>query len=167
MNLKTIAPTTVLLAVVLGFRVQQNKSVQQNRDDKVKTEPVSAATIARLPPGKTYEIDLTNKGTIYKFNDEGTDFRRVTIRTAAGSRNFAEMLKRSGTSLKGGLVVGAPSDMRSHMAIPRGGSTHYDCGAVACKCNGLLDCVDLILDGKCDGDFWCNPETGNCFCTPR
>ena len=54
-----------------------------------ETEIVSAATISALPPGRTFEIDLTHKdflgkGTVYKFGDAGTDFSRVTIRMAAG-----------------------------------------------------------------------------------
>jgi hypothetical protein len=79
-----------------------------------ETETVSAATIYSLPPGKTFEIDLTHKdllgrGTVYKFDDAGSDFSRIIIRTVAGAKTFADLLKGTDTSFRGGLVLGTPA----------------------------------------------------------
>lgn len=155
--MKTIVIATSLL-MFFGFSVPQNKHVV------TKTRAVPAATIAKLSPGKTYEIDLTHSGTIYKFDTEGTDFSRVTIRTEAGIRSFGDLLKTSNTSLKGGLLVGTPADMRTHLPASKRVKSNYDCG-VFCECNGIIDCGKLILSGHCGGDFWCSEDTGNCFCT--
>jgi len=155
--MKTIAITTSLL-VVLGFGVRQNKR------GVPKTRTVSAATIARLSPGKTYEIDLTHSGTIYLFDDEGTDFSRVTIRTAAGIQTFGDLLRTSNTSLKGGLLVGTPADMRTHLPASKPVKTNYKCSALFCTCNGIVDCTKLIFSGHCGG-VWCGKGTGTCICT--
>src|SRR6266571_960071 len=98
--MKKTAIAISLLAILLGLTAAQNKC------GGTKTKTVSAATIAELPPGKTLEIDLTRKGTVYKFNDPGTDFSRVTIRTTAGVNTFSDLLKRSETSVRRGLVLG-------------------------------------------------------------
>jgi hypothetical protein len=62
-----------------------------------------------------FEIDLTDKGTVYRFNDAGTDFTRITIRTAAGAKTFGDLLKETNTSFGCGLVLGTPDDMRNHL----------------------------------------------------
>lgn len=130
-----------------------------------KTATVSAATIAQLPPGKKFEIDLTRKGTVHEF-DAGTDFSRVTIRTSEGVKTFADLLKAANTSVRGGLVLGRPEDMRGHLPTSPGGTTNYDCG-VMCKCTGEADCISLLLSGKCFDDYWCSKDTDNCFCTAK
>jgi len=157
--MKIIAIASSLLTVVLGLSVLQSCG-------GTKTETVSAAAIAKLPPGKTFEIDLTKKGTVYKFDDAGTDFSRVTVRTAAGVKSFADLLKESNTSPRGGLRLGTPNDMRDHLPLSGGGTIKYDCG-VFCKCDGTTDCMDLILSGKCGDDMWCSSETSSCFCTAK
>lgn len=156
--MKRIAIATSLLAVVVGLSVSQCGGT--------RTKTVSAATIAKLPPGKTFEIDLTHKGPVYKFDAAGTDFRRVTIRTAAGIKTFADLLKGSSTSLRGGLVLGTPADMRNHLPTSTGGTTRFDCGVI-CKCNDTNDCLDLIVSGKCGDEFWCSEDTDSCFCVAK
>ena len=164
--MKTLAIATSVLVGVLGLSVPQNKT------GVTKTKAVPAASVAKLPPGKTYEIDLTRSGTIYKFDAGNTDFSRVTIRTATGVRNYADLLKMSGMSFRGSLLVGTPADMGnylSHLPHPKGGTgtPNYDCGAIACKCNGIVDCLKLIFSGSCFDPLSCNPETGNCFCQAK
>jgi hypothetical protein len=159
-TMKTIAIATLVLAAVWAF------SVSLNGCGTTKTKTVSAATIAQLPPGKPFEIDLTRSGTVYNFNDAGTDFSRVTVRTSAGVKTFARLLKASNTSVRAGLVLGRPDDMRDHLPPLGGGTTNYDCG-VFCKCTGQADCISLILSGKCGDDYWCSSSTDNCFCTAK
>lgn len=158
--MKIIAIATLLLAVVFGLGVVRNKW------RGTRTRTISAATIAKLPPGETYEVDLTRNGTLYKFKDEGTNFSRVTIRTAAGVKSFDDLLKLS-HSPRGRLLLGTTADIRSqNIAMSTGGTTKFDCGGV-CKCNGIRDCVDMFSSGSCSTESWCNLDTGNCFCVAR
>jgi hypothetical protein len=159
--MKTKAAAAPVLAVVLLL------SVSLVGCAGTKTETVSAATIAALPPGETFEIDLTRQGTIYKFDDPGTDFGRVTLRTAEGVKTFGDLLRESKTSLQGGLVLGTLDDMRDNLPTSTGGTTNFDCG-VFCKCDGTADCVDMILQGKCSDEIWCSSVTpGRCFCVAK
>jgi hypothetical protein len=172
--MKRMASAISLLSVVLGLGVSLTSCGEE-------TETVSAATISALPFGKTFEIDLTHKdflgkGTVYKFGDAGTDFSRVTIRTAAGVKAFADLLKGTDTSLRGGLVLGTPDDMRYHLPTPTDGgtttggwTTRHDCGSDVCKCNDKTDCLGMILKGKCasPGEFWCSTDTSACYCVAK
>lgn len=161
--MKRLAMAISFLAVGFGLTIALNGCGGSN------TETVSAASVSELPPGKTFDVDLTKKDylgrrTVYKFGDPGTDFSRVTIRTAGGVKTFGELLKLSNTG-QGKLVLGTPEDMRDHLPTSGGGATHYDCGVV-CKCDGTTDCMDLILAGKCGGEFWCS-DTGACYCVAK
>jgi hypothetical protein len=138
----------------------------QNGCGGIRTKTVSGATIRQLPPDKNVEIDLTKKGTIYEFHDAGADFSRVSIRTSAGVKSFADLLKASNTSVRAGVVLGRPDDMRGHLPPLSGGTSQYDCGFM-CKCSGQADCISLILSGKCSDDYWCSNATDNCFCTAK
>lgn len=159
--MKTIAIGISLLAAILGFSFSQSKC------SGTKTKTVSAASITKLSPGKTLEIDLRRKGTVYKFNDSDTDFSRVTLRTADGVKSFSELLKTSNTSVKGGLVLGALDDMRNHLPSTTS-TTNFDCGVI-CKCTGALDCLSMIGQGKCGGAAWCNtdPDISSCYCVAK
>jgi hypothetical protein len=150
--------TSAFLAVVVALSVSLNGCA-------TKTRTVSATTIGQLPPGKTFEVDLTRGGTVYRFDDPRTDFSRVSVRTSKGVKTLAELLKASNTSVRTGLVLGRPEDMRDHLP-PTGGTSAYDCG-VFCKCTGQADCISLILSGKCSDDYWCSKDTDNCFCTAK
>ncbi|HEU0018506.1 MAG TPA: hypothetical protein VFQ31_09160 [Methyloceanibacter sp.] len=161
--MKRLAMAISFLAVGFGLTIALNGCGGSN------TETVSAASVSELPPGKTFDVDLTKKDylgrrTVYKFGDPGTDFSRVTIRTAGGVKTFGELLKLSNTG-QGKLVLGTPEDMRDHLPTSGGGAAHYDCGVV-CKCDGTTDCMDLILAGKCGGEFWCS-DTGACYCVAK
>ncbi|MHB8912454.1 MAG: hypothetical protein ACYC42_07365 [Lysobacter sp.] len=155
------------IAIVVSLLAALGASALLTHCGGLQTRAVSAANIAELPAGKTLEVDLTRKGTVYEFNDPGTDFSRVSVRTTAGVKPFAEQLKESNTSLRGGLVLGRPGDMRLHLPPLVGDTTtSYDCG-VFCKCDDTTDCVDLILSGKCGDDMWCSSTTSACFCTAK
>jgi len=155
--MKTKALATLLLAVVVVF------SAWLSSCGRTRTETVSAATLSQLPASKTLEIDLTKPGTVYTFEEPRTNFSRVTLRTAAGVKPFADLLQASHTSLRGGLVLGTPRDMRNHLPTAPGGTTTFDCG-VFCQCNGGSACLDLIVSGKCGSAFWCSQDTNSCFC---
>lgn len=130
----------------------------------VKTKTVTADSVAQLPSGKSFVADLTQKGTIYKFGDAGTDFSRVTIRTVSGEKTLADLLKASNTNFKGRLVLGTIDDMRNHLPSSSGVTTAYDCGVI-CQCTGGADCMDMIAEGKCMHEFWCTDN--HCYCVAR
>lgn len=157
--MKTLANAALLLVIVLGLSVSLINCGGTN------PMAVTAETIAKLPPGESLEIDLTNRGTVYRL-DETVDFSRVTVRTSAGVKTFAELLKGANTNARGGLVLGTPDDMRDHLPTGTGGTVNFDCG-VFCKCDGTTDCMDLILAGKCGDDMWCSSTTSSCFCTAK
>jgi hypothetical protein len=158
-----LAMAITFLAVGFGLIISLNGCGGSN------TETVTAASVSELPSGKTLEIDLAKKDylgrrTVYKFDDPGTDFSRVTIRTPAGVKTFGDLLRQANTG-PGKLVLGTPEDMRDHLPTSGGGATHFDCGVI-CKCDGTTDCVDMILAGKCSSEFWCS-DTGACYCVPK
>lgn len=157
--MKTVAIATTLLAIFLALAPSECGGT--------KTKTVSAATIAKLPPGQTFEANLTRKGTVYHFKDANTDFSRVTIRTASGVEKFSELLKASNMRPRGGLLLGTPANMRTRLVGSTGGTTHYTCG-IFCNCDGADDCTRLLLDDKCDVKyFWCDDKTGHCICIPK
>jgi hypothetical protein len=127
----------------------------------------TVVTVPELPPGKTFEANLTQNNlsgrrTVYVFAPN-TNFSRVTIRTVTGVKNFGYLLRRSKTSVKRGVVLGTPTDMRDY--LPTSGiSTNYDCGSVTCQCEGEADCISLILSGKCGDEYWCSKATDYCYC---
>jgi hypothetical protein len=118
-----------------------------------RTETVSAATINQLPPGKSLEIDLTRKGTVYKFDDD-VDLSRVSIRSAAGARSFADLLNDPASRPRA-LILGTTGDIRDLLPVNTGGTTvHFDCGSVTCKCDGPADCIDMHASGRCGVESW-------------
>ena len=101
-----LAMAITFLAVGFGLIISLNGCGGSN------TETVTAASVSELPSGKTLEIDLAKKDylgrrTVYKFDDPGTDFSRVTIRTPAGLKTFGDLLKQANTG-PGKLVLGTP-----------------------------------------------------------
>jgi len=156
--MKTFVIATVLLVLVVAVSGQANK-----RAVKIKT--VSARSISHLGAGKTYQVDLTRKGTVYRFDAEHSNLSRVSIRTAAGAKTFAELLKMSNTPLKGFVLVGRLTDMRSHLPVSRGGGEHFDCGVV-CRCDGAADCMDMVINGHCSDEIWCTETFCYCVAMP-
>ncbi len=155
--MKTLVIATVLLVLVAAVSGQRRKPTSQ-----IKT--VSAASISRLGAGKTYQVDLTRKGTVYRFDAEHADLNRVSIRTAGGAKTFGELLKMSNTTLKGSVLVGRLADMRSHLPVSRAGGEHFDCGVV-CRCDGTADCIDMIVNGSCSDEIWCTENF--CYCVAK
>ena len=162
--MKKIAIAITLLVIAFSFTLAQKTTTAAKR------KTVSAATIAKLPAGKTYDVDLTRKGTIYNFTGDGTDFGRVTVRTAAGVKTMAELLKQSNTSLKGQLALGTPADLRGqklNTSRTGGGTANFTCSGLFCGCSGDADCNDMFSGGACGSIAWCNLDTGRCYCVAR
>jgi hypothetical protein len=160
--MKKIVIATTVLVIAFSF------TLAQKTNPAAKRKTVSAATVSKLPAGKTYEVDLTRKGTIYDFNSEGTDFNRVTVRTAAGVKTLAELLKQSDSHGKGQLVVGSPADMRGlklSAARMGGGTINFTCSGLFCGCTGEVDCNNMFSGGACGSIAWCYND--RCYCVAR
>jgi hypothetical protein len=158
--MKKIAIAMTLLVITFSFTLAQKTTTAAKR------KTVSADAIAKLPAGKTYELDLTRKGTIYNFNGDATDFSRVTVKTAAGVKTMAELLKQSAAKGKGQLVVGMPSDMRGLKLSPAtGGTVNFTCSGLFCGCTGDIDCNNMFSGGACGSIAWCYND--RCYCVAR
>jgi hypothetical protein len=159
---KKIAIAITLLVIAFSFTLAQKTTTAAKR------KTVSAASIAKLPAGKTYEVDLTRKGTIYNFNGDATDFSRVTVRTTAGVKTMAELLKQSEANVKGQVMVGTPSDMRGQKLSPTrigGGTVNFNCSGIICGCTGDVDCNNMFSGGACGNIAWC--YNNRCYCVAR
>jgi len=158
---KTVIAIT-FLAIAFSF------SLAQKTATTARSKAVSAATIANLPRGKTYSVDLTRKGTIYNFTGDGTDFSRVAVRTSAGVKTMGELLKQSNTEIKGRLAVGMPTDLRGQKLPTTGGTTvNFQCSGLFCGCSGDVDCNNMFSGSACGSIAWCNLDTGRCYCVAR
>jgi|SRR5688572_20090996 len=172
MKPKVLAISVLLVVFGLnacGGTATPTRAYPPTNTTKAERQSVPASTITDLPVGKTFDVDLTRNGTVYVL-DADTDFSRVTIQTGDGVKNFAEVLQAAEVDFRGDIVVGTPNDMRDYLPTEFGApGGDYDCGSVSCKCNGLINCLDMITDDKCqpEGGFSCNPDTGNCFCSPK
>ena len=145
-------------------------SLGQKTQTTTKRKTVTAANIASLPSGKSYEIDLRNKGTVYEFKDSATDFSRVSVRTATGVKTMAELVEQSKTDTKGGLTIGMPADLRGlKMSTSRigGGGLNFNCSGLFCECTGDTDCNNMFSGSACSSFAWCNLNTGKCYCVAR
>lgn len=159
--MRKLVIAVTLLAAGFSFSIAQKTQVTAKR------KTVSAATIANLPAGKSYEVDLRRKGTLYNFNGNGTDFSRVAVRTATGVKTLAELFKLSNTDTKGQLTIGAPEDLRGFRIKMGGGGINFTCQGLFCGCSGDKDCNDMFSGAACGPIAWCNEDTGRCFCVAR
>lgn len=159
--MKKFVIATTLLIIAFSFG-----SAQKNQT-AAKRKTVSAATISRLPAGRTYEVDLRNKGTLYNFEGNATDFSRVTVRTAAGVKTLAELFNQSKTDTKGPLTIGTPGDLRTLKLKTASAALNYSCEGIFCGCSGDKDCNDMFSGAACGPIAWCNENTGKCYCIAR
>jgi hypothetical protein len=159
---KTVIATT-LVVIAFGFSLAQKKPTHA----RIRTKAVPAATIANLPAGKTYVVDLRHKETIYTSDGDGTDFSRVTVRTAGSDTTMAELLKNSETKVSGQLAIGRPPDLRRQKLPTVGGSMNFKCGESFCFCIGDEDCNKMFSGSACTGVAWCDARTGYCYCQRR
>jgi hypothetical protein len=133
---------------------------------------LALTSCAKPQPGQTLEIDLTRSGTVYLLEDS-VDSSRISVRSAAGVKSLADLLRMSNTSLRGGLVLGTSNDMRDRSTTSTGRTHSYDCGPAVCKCGksdpgpyGLGDCIAMIEERCIRGDIWWCSEF-HCFCIPK
>jgi hypothetical protein len=140
---------------------------------------VNAQTIKSLPGGKSYVVDLTQRGVKHEFDPQAgqIDFKRVVVRTTQGEVAIGSFLEK--TFLKGELAsFKYTSQSFAIIAMPAGtprirssATAKFTCGPGGCHCVPGFDCLDLILvDGLCVGNLTCSTLSDGstmCFCARR
>jgi hypothetical protein len=170
--MKTIAMIAVTCLTIGALGCQKSSQAK-----KVK---VDAQTIAALPSGSMYTVDLSHDGTIYDFDPAAgpIDFKRVVVRTRAGEKPIEQWMGKasSRTALSGwdtnGLRVGSTDDFRKEgeppITPPPGGPTAFECDRDYCICRSGADCEDLIHTNLCQGSFFaCSRVLVKCMCSRR
>jgi hypothetical protein len=150
--MKRISLVFVLLLLAFNSNSAQ-KTIKQVR--------VTGQTIADLPEGGAYIIDLTHKGLVYII-DADVDHSRLRVRTSKGAAPMSQMLARSGRS--GKSIMGHANDIRFQeleMKAARRGWT-YLCSETTCYCRTLDDCESLAGSDKCKGSWTC--DKNGCTC---
>jgi hypothetical protein len=136
---------------------------------------VNAQTIAALPSGKNYVVDLTQRGVAYEFSSQTgqIDFSRVRVRTAQGEVAIGSFLettflkdKLAGfkyTTRAFSLATRPPGTLQN----PPTGTSNFDCNPDLCSCTGKRDCELMIaFSFLCGGKIFCTTDgqPGDYFC---
>lgn len=155
--MKKFLLTLTLASLAFGSVVAQKKP-------SLKQVNVSAQTINSQSAGKPYTLNLTRAGTIYNLA-AGVDYNRINMHTARGDMTLAELVRKSGETLSGRLIVGMTSDLRA-MKIGRkqSGRLNYKCDELTCVCYGDADCDNLFSSSNCGPHAVCSVPKGVCAC---
>jgi len=160
--MKKIILVLTFLSLAAGFiAAQKTESVKKT---PIKQVPVTARTVATRPAGKSYLLDLTRKGTIYTFGAD-VDYSRVAVHTAKGQMTMADLLAKTGRTVRGKVRIGMTSDIRTQkfgLARIGGGPLNFNCEGILCSCSGDEDCNDMFTKEAC-GDIAACDERG-CWC---
>jgi hypothetical protein len=154
-----VAALAALAQTVVGFSPMLQTFPESHSIRRIQ---VTARTIAALFPGRSYVVDLTQRGVVYEFSPQAgrIDFDRVKVRTARGEVTIAFFMET--TILKDKLA--------GTVQNPPTGTTNFQCAKDICNCAGTRDCSDLIFNSSlCGGHIFCatNPVTGEKDCTCR
>jgi hypothetical protein len=171
MKSKTIAFSVLISVFALtacgGLTTQSPTSTT-----KPRSESVSASTINNLPVDKTFDIDITRRGTVYVI-DPNVDFSHVIIQTNAGIKNFGDVSRESDMRPRGKLVVGTFADVSDYVFADVDKTTaesgNHLCG-VFCRCTGVRDCLDMVfVKQECDTnrEFFCSEDGSGCTCLAK
>jgi len=174
--------TLMLGALVLVFSVPDIKNsgsfsvaAPQAPRTSLRRIAVNTRTIATLPAGKNYVVDLTQHGVKYEFDPKAgkINLTRVLVRTATGEVPIGRFLEK--TFLKAELTgFKYTSQAFSIATLParttqtRAASTgNFHCGEEVCTCIGDDDCDNMGDSLACAGKFFCakNPITGQVVCS--
>lgn len=191
--MKRIRPVNLAL-VVFALLVSANSQTPQSTQSTssvtvrqtaratipLRSIQVNARTIAALPSGKKYVVDLTQRGVVYEFNSQTSqiDFSRVVVRTAKGEVAIESFLKSTFLKVK---LVGFTFGSQSFSLRTRATGTFQspppattppskiECGRFTCICEGADDCLDLALkSGRCASRtdvFFCWKYNEEIFCS--
>lgn len=154
--MKILILAATLLAIPLAVTIAQKKRVKQVQ--------VTKRSIASLPPGKPYVIDLSQGGTVYNLAAD-LDYSSVKIRTSKGLVAITELTKNLNHA--NDLIVGMSDDIRfKDLEATVARQTNYSCGILTCECTGPADCVNLDRSGTCKGAWSCDRSGCACWKIP-
>jgi hypothetical protein len=117
----------------------------------VKKMQVTTQTLANLPAGKSYVIDLSRNGTIY-YVAKGVDYSRIQVRTSTGKlESLTDLVKKAGIfpDLGGVLKDAANLILATASDLPILGKPLVE--GYACPGGGIYACIDAGNHKKC----WC------------
>jgi hypothetical protein len=154
---------SVLLIVFLASAVTILAQQKPQEKAEIKQVPITAEAVSKKTAEKPYTLDLTRNGKVYSLA-KGVDYERVKVHTVKGDMTVAELIKKSGKNVSGPIRLGTTSDIRAQgFNLHRGGGgLNYDCGDLACVCQGDDDCNDLFTSNKCGPIAVCYPD--GCIC---
>lgn len=128
----------------------------------IKKVDVSARSVTRLGPRKSFSIDATKKDTVYNIA-AGADANRIRVRTSKGYMTLAEILRKAGrTATTGAIRIGYTPAINTHVHGTLGTTNLVECSGLLCTCTGDVDCNDMFLNHGC-GDIAGCDERG-CWC---
>lgn len=186
MILVTVVTLTLLTGAHQSKRVRQtgnssSESMQEelSKDRSIKQIRITAQDIARLPSGKSYLVDLRQRGTIYHFDSTSRriDFSRIRLRTATGEVVMKDWLEKllppaiAGRWRSGHMSLGTAKDfigLNVHQPRPSGVIKYeYDPETDTYSCRGDADCEHMFEDGVCGEAAVCGDSIPNqpvCIC---
>ncbi len=144
------------------------------RGTSLRRTQVSAQTIAALPSGKNYVVDLTQRGVVYKFDPQAgqIDFSRVRVRTAQGEVAIGSFLQKripreklSTFRYTSNFFLLGTSATRT-VRNPSTPTSLVNCQPDQCDCEGEIECETLLDALKCN-DYFCVQDPGRpvfCIC---
>src|SRR5688572_23643081 len=144
--------------VLAGFQKPVARTPESKTAAHLRRIQVNAESLAQLPGGRKYVVDLTQQGVIYDFDakSRAIDFTRVMVRTAKGEIPMSSWLEKnfSKTKLAGWnsrhLRIGSTESFRSLRGLPTRtknpltGTAAFQCNSLYCTCKGDSDCNDLF-----------------------
>lgn len=132
---------------------------------------VNAQTIAALAPGRTYVVDLTQRGVKYEFSPQAgqIDFGRVRVRIARGEVTIGSFLETliPKDKLAALRYTSRPFSLGTR---PTGtlqqidGTSDLECTPQRCICTGERNCEDMLNGTLCDHWFCTAGSPGPVIC---
>jgi hypothetical protein len=172
---------TVVFAMILTTSVSSSGTTaaagpQTSPACEVQIVRVTADTIARLPQGKPYVVDLTRTGVAYDLDSTARtiDFSRIVVRTRTGEVALTAWLKERfpprPDKQPTRLAIGATDGVKKIFdlnAKPDSG-TKYECSKMwgDCFCKGFFDCASMLFANVCRwGTIGCGVFDGKVECS--
>jgi hypothetical protein len=177
-NAKFRSPLVVLFALALATAILSSLGItsaspQASSSTEVKIVPITAATIARLPKGQNFVIDLTRSGAAYDidYTRSPVDLSRIVVKTAAGQKPLNDHLKatfgRRGGEKSARLALGATEGIKKifDLGAPTKPPTEYAPIGGTWQCYNEQDCINMVLAGVCQNNTaTCQDVNGTMFC---
>ena len=169
-------PIAMLIAAALVGCTASDLETEQSGVTAVTEVVVTAKTLAGVPAGKKYVLDLATGGAIYSLDPSAGPlaFDRMLVSTDEGVEDYRTWVQENvpvelGYSPRTDtLTVGTLEDFQQYWSSQARGAGGFTCNRQYCDCSGVADCIDMIDSGICGGDFVeCTRRSGDwrCLCS--